>query len=50
MSPFSRLTFGAVQSLNSISSTGRPCFFASATAVSSGGAKAEVVPTFNGPE
>ncbi|MNT75933.1 hypothetical protein D3C72_2148790 [compost metagenome] len=48
MSPLAKLTFGAIQSLNSISSTLKPCFFASLTAASSGMANAAVVPTFNG--
>ncbi|MCY1182903.1 hypothetical protein D9M73_234880 [compost metagenome] len=42
------MTFGAIQSLNSISSTFRPCLSASATAASRGIAKAAVVPTFSG--
>src|SRR5471032_1565149 len=48
MSPAARLTLGAIQSVNSTSSTFKPCLSASATAASRGIAKAAVVPTFSG--
>ncbi|MNV95423.1 hypothetical protein D3C71_1903130 [compost metagenome] len=48
MSPEARLTFGAIQSVNSTSSTFRPCLPASSTAASRGMAKAAVVPIFSG--
>ncbi|MCY1177851.1 hypothetical protein D9M73_181750 [compost metagenome] len=48
MSPAARLTLGAIQSVNSTSSTFRPCLPASSTAASRGMAKAAVVPIFSG--
>src|SRR3989344_6612729 len=48
ISPAARLTLGAIQSVNSTSSTFKPCLPASATAASRGIAKAAGGPTFSG--